>query len=79
MAFDSKLFCIINLVYNIKVVNFRHGLKEKWRKRGLRLCSTELATQAHLAHGTTINLLINVTLKISPSALVFYPCSVALQ
>ena len=53
--------------------------KKNGRKRGLRLCSTELATPAHLAHGTTINLLINVTLKISPSALVFYPWFVALQ
>ena len=79
MAFDSKLFCIIKLVYNIKVVNFMYGSKEKWRKRGLRLCSTELATPAHLAHGTTINLLINVTLKISPSAIVFYPSFVARQ
>ena len=79
MAFDSKLFCIIKLVYIIKVVNFRYGWKAKWRKRGLRLCSTELATQAHLDHGTTINLLINATLKISPSALVFYPWFVALQ
>ena len=79
MVFDIKLFGITELVNNIKVVNFMHGPKAKWRKRGLRLCSTELATPAHLAHGTTINLLINVTLKISPSALVFYSCSVALQ
>ena len=79
MVLDIKLFDITELVYNIKVVNFMYGSKEKWRKRGLRLCSTELATPPHQAHGTTINLLINVTLKISPSALVFYPCSVALQ